>query len=189
MPGSSLWLLPPADHPLNEVLPRLIDKTSKQFNSPHRFLPHVTLTSEISPSKYGSDPQAWLESLDLPSGQSIQIKFERLGSEDVFFRKLYIKCAKAAGIKQLAQQCRSHVNGFEDETNSKTWAEEQYMPHLSLMYHDCNQVDETGLASVDTLEVNFEERGELGGWSGGRVVLVPTDKPILQWQPIGERTL
>ncbi|KAL1792037.1 hypothetical protein ACET3X_009788 [Alternaria dauci] len=189
MPGSSLWLVPPADHPLNEVIPRLIDRTSKQFNSPHRFLPHVTLTSEISPSKYGADPQAWLESLDLPSRQDVHIKFERLGSEDVFFRKLYIKCEKGVGIKKLAQQCRKHVDGFEDETNTMAWAEEQYMPHLSLMYHDCGQVDEAGLASVDTLDINFEGKKELGGWAGGRVVLVPTDKPISQWQPIAERAI
>jgi 2',3'-cyclic-nucleotide 3'-phosphodiesterase len=133
MPGSSLWLLPPADHPLNEVLPRLIDKTSEQFHSPHRFLHHVTLTSEISPSKYGSDPQAWLESLDLPAGNDVRITFERLGSDDAFYRKLYIKCEKNEGIKQLAHQCRKHVDGFEEENKLKAWTEEQYMPHLSLM--------------------------------------------------------
>lgn len=31
--------------------------------------------------------------------------------------------------------------------------------------------------------------GTLGGWVGGRVVLVPTDKPISQWIPIAERIL
>ena len=134
MPGSSLWLLPPVDHPLNEVIPHVIDGISEQFHSEfHRFLPHVTLTSEIYPSKYGSDPQAWLESLDLPSGNGVQVRFERLGSEDVFFRKLYIKCEKAEGIKQLAHQCRKHVNGFEEETKLRAWTEEQYMPHLSLL--------------------------------------------------------
>jgi len=133
MPGSSLWLLPPADHPLNDVIPSLIDKTSKQFNSPHRFLPHVTLTSEISPSKYGSNPQAWLDSLNLPAGQNVKVAFERLGSEDVFFRKLYIKCEKHEGLNQLAKQCRQQVNGFAEEAEASSWAEEQYMPHLSLM--------------------------------------------------------
>jgi 2',3'-cyclic-nucleotide 3'-phosphodiesterase len=42
---------------------------------------------------------------------------------------------------------------------------------------------------VDMLDVNFEGKGQLGGWIGGRVVLVPTDKPVDQWQPIGERVL
>ncbi|CAA9958376.1 2',3'-cyclic nucleotide 3'-phosphodiesterase [Pyrenophora teres f. teres] len=189
MPGSSLWLLPPADHPLSNVLPSVIDKTSKQFNSPHRFLPHVTLTSEISPSKHASDPQAWLDSLDLPTGQDIKVTFERLGSEDVFFRKLYIKCEKSEGVKKLAIPCRQQVDGFEEEAKALSWAEGQYMPHLSLMYHDCPQVDTTMLATVDMLGINFTGSGDMGGWIGGRVVLVPTDRPIEHWLPIAERAI
>jgi 2',3'-cyclic-nucleotide 3'-phosphodiesterase len=133
MPGSSLWLLPPANHPLNDILPTLIDKTSKQFNSPHRFLAHITLTSEISPSKYGSDPQAWLDSLSLPASKDVNIEFERLGSDEHFFRKLYIKCQKTDGVKKLAQQCRQQVQSFEEGAKARSWAEEQYMPHLSLL--------------------------------------------------------
>ena len=133
MPGSSLWLLPPTDHPLRDVIPSLIDKTSKKFNSPHRFLPHVTLTSEISPSAYGSNPQAWLDSLAFPAGQDVRVTFERLGSDEAFFRKLYIKCEKNEGVKKLAKQCRQQVNGFEEEAKALIWANDQYMPHLSLM--------------------------------------------------------
>jgi 2',3'-cyclic-nucleotide 3'-phosphodiesterase len=167
----------------------LIDKTSSKFGSPHRFIPHVTITSEISPSTYGSDPQTWLESLKLPSGDVVQVKFEGLGSEDVFVRKLYIKCTKGDGLRQLAQPCRQQVEGFHEEGEAKSWIEERYMPHLSLVYHDCPPVDAQGLASVDTLSVDLEGKGLLGGWSGGRVVLVPTDKPIDQWSPIAERVL
>jgi 2',3'-cyclic-nucleotide 3'-phosphodiesterase len=133
MPGSSLWLLPPANHPLNDILPKLIDETSKQFDSPHRFLAHVTLTSEISSSKYGSDPQGWLDSLELPASKAVKVEFECLGSDEHFFRKLYIKCLKTDGVKKLAQQCRQQVQGFEEEAKARSWAEEQYMPHLSLL--------------------------------------------------------
>jgi len=31
--------------------------------------------------------------------------------------------------------------------------------------------------------------GEMGGWTGGTLVLVPTDKPIEEWKPIAERKL
>lgn len=133
MPGSSLWLLPPADHPLNKVLPGLIDQTSKSFGSPHRFLPHVTLTSEISPSKYGSDGPAWLSALDLGPAKDVRVNLERLGSDDFFFRKLYIKCEKDGGLKTLAKQCRKHVDGYADEKTAQDWAKEAYMPHVSLM--------------------------------------------------------
>ncbi|KAF1831883.1 2, 3 cyclic phosphodiesterase [Decorospora gaudefroyi] len=189
MPGSSLWLLPPADHPLNNTLPTLIDETSKQFKSPHRFLPHVTITSQISPPLYGSEPQAWLESLELPSGSSVEVKFEGLGSEEAFLRKLYIKCRKTGGLQNLGQQCRRKVEGFEEESKANTWAREQYMPHLSLLYHDCPQVDQHDLTSVRTLDVNTEGVGQLGGWVGGRVVLVPTDSAIDGWLPVAERVL
>lgn len=59
--------------------------------------------------------------------------------------------------------------------------------------HDCPKVDEKGLAEIEKFVrnagVNLEGEGELGGWVGGRVVLVPTDKPIKEWAPIAEREL
>ncbi|EMD91679.1 hypothetical protein COCC4DRAFT_129358 [Bipolaris maydis ATCC 48331] len=190
MPGSSLWLLPPSNHPLGKVLPALIDKTSKQFGSPHRFLPHVTLTSEILPSTHGSDGQAWLDSLDLDVGKGeVRVNFKCLDSEDYFFRKLYIKCQVDDGLKKLAGQCRRHVEGFSDEKKAEQWANESYMPHLSLMYHDCPAIDAKGLSSVDMTEVELEGSSQMSGWVGGRVVLVPTDKPIDQWVPIAERLI
>lgn len=133
MPGSSLWLLPPASHPLNNLLSTLIDKTSSHFHSPHRFLPHVTLTSEINASAYESDPQAWLDSLNIQLGSKILVKFQRLHSEHVFVRKLYIKCEKAGGLVLLAQRCRQQIQGFEEIEKAEKWAKESYTPHLSLL--------------------------------------------------------
>ncbi|KAH9865859.1 2',3'-cyclic nucleotide 3'-phosphodiesterase [Plenodomus biglobosus] len=184
MPGSSLWLLPPPTHPLNTVLPTLISQTSEHFNSPHRFLPHVTLTSDISASSYSSDPQAWLDALALPSADSVAVTFEELGSEDVFVRKLYIRCAKTDGLKDLASACRRSVEGWGEEDKAKEWVEQR---------HDCPVVDQTGLSKIEgmamRLGVHVHGRGELGGWNAGRVVLVPTDKPIDQWNAIAERML
>jgi 2',3'-cyclic-nucleotide 3'-phosphodiesterase len=31
--------------------------------------------------------------------------------------------------------------------------------------------------------------GELGGWNGGSIILVPTDKSITEWVPVAERNL
>ena len=55
--------------------------------------------------------------------------------------------------------------------------------------HDCPQVDTEGLASVDTLGINVDGEGQMSSWDGGRVVLVPTDRPIDQWSPMAERAL
>lgn len=59
--------------------------------------------------------------------------------------------------------------------------------------HDCPKVDEKGIAEVEEMVrdagVKLEGEGEMGSWIGGRVVLVPTDRPIKEWTPIAERTL
>ena len=133
MPGSSLWLLPPSDSPLNATLQTLIDQTSAHFDSPHRFIPHVTLTSDISPSVYGSSPQQWLGTLDLPSQPKICVVFEGLATEDVFFRKLYIRCEKADGISGLTAVCRRRVDGYDTAEEADQWAAREYNPHLSLL--------------------------------------------------------
>lgn len=132
MPGSSLWLLPPPNHPLNAILFTLIQETAAHFDSEHLFLPHVTLTSEIDPTVYGSEPQPWLDSLELPSSADVHVKFGHLNSEDVFVRKLYIRVDKE-GVLGLGKASRRQVNGYSDEDVAKKWAEEQYVPHLSLL--------------------------------------------------------
>lgn len=193
MPGSSLWLLPPKSHPLNDILSSLIDQTSSRFSSPHKFIPHVTLTSEISPSTYSSDPQKWLDSLQLPTPSLVQVRFEKLASEDVFVRKLYIKCNKTEGLEKLAARCRLKVVGFEGEDIATNWAMEKYNPHLSLLYHDCPVVGDEELGRVAELVqkagVVLGNSGDLAGWAGGRIILVPTDKSIDQWNPVAERDL
>lgn len=133
MPGSSLWLLPPDDHPLQDALTTLIKQTSAHFKSPHLFIPHITLTSEISPEMYGEDPQAWLDSLPIVSKRELSIRFEKIDSEDVFFRKLYIKCEKLGGLEKLAKVCRKQVRGFEDDAKAVEWVKNVYNPHLSLL--------------------------------------------------------
>ncbi|KAF2131658.1 hypothetical protein P153DRAFT_365228 [Dothidotthia symphoricarpi CBS 119687] len=130
MPGSSLWLLPPPSHPLNTLLPSLIKSTSSHFASPHTFLPHITLTSDIPPSTYAADPQTWLDGLALPAGKDVQVKFEGLGSEAVFFRKLYVKCEKNGGMKMLGRVCRQEIDGEEEV---EKWVEGVWTPHLSLL--------------------------------------------------------
>jgi 2',3'-cyclic-nucleotide 3'-phosphodiesterase len=128
MPGSSLWLLPPANSPLDAILSAQIDTVSKHFHSEHRFLPHVTLTSGISESTYTPDPQAWLNNLSLPS--DVRVKFEKVASEDAFVKKLYINVVKDDSVRELGEAARRTV---EDGERAKAWAKDEYLPHLSLM--------------------------------------------------------
>jgi 2',3'-cyclic-nucleotide 3'-phosphodiesterase len=59
--------------------------------------------------------------------------------------------------------------------------------------HDCPKIDAKAIQEIKLLVkeagVGLDGEGKLGGWVGGRVVLVDTSKPINQWVPIAERTL
>lgn len=62
---------------------------------------------------------------------------------------------------------------------------------LSCSSHDCPQVEAEGRAEVENLaeaaSVSLKGIEGMNGWEGGRVVLVPTDKPIDQWSPIAQK--
>ncbi|PSR88699.1 2',3'-cyclic-nucleotide 3'-phosphodiesterase [Coniella lustricola] len=205
MPGSSLWLVPPPSHPLHEVLSQLIESTlpalfahAESRSVP--FSPHLTLTSNIDPAKYGSDPQAWLDSIPFPTASDIDVKFERVKTENVFFRRCYIKC-EWDGAHEVAAIARARgVTGEEtvQQTTLKWLAEwkEAFGPHVSLMYGDM-PIDEAKLDEIEqavkdagiTLEPTHDHVGAADGWVGGTVWLVPTDRPIPDWKPIATRTL
>lgn len=132
MPGSSLWLLPPPTHPLTPALTSLLDRTASFFSSPHHFLPHVTLTSDVAAATYGADPQAWLDGLDLPAAGAVHVRLGALASEDVFVRKLYSRVGKE-GVSGLGRACRRVVGGFESQEEAGAWVEGKWNPHLSLL--------------------------------------------------------
>ncbi|KAF2747327.1 2',3'-cyclic-nucleotide 3'-phosphodiesteras-like protein [Sporormia fimetaria CBS 119925] len=193
MPGSSIWLIPPESHPLNAILTTLIQKNSEHFSSTYLFAPHITLTSDVAGLDWYPNPQKFLDSLDLPS--TVEVKFSGLESQDPYFKKLFVKVAKNESIRGLAAAARRSVRGFGDEEKAKKWTEEEYYPHLSLLYHNCPTVSDEEMAKIETLVteagVDLRGEGELGGWTGGRIVLVCTNRPIDQWQlhTVAERTL
>lgn len=61
--------------------------------------------------------------------------------------------------------------------------------------HDCPQVPNEEMAKIEKLVkdagvvLDGDSDAELSGWVGGRVVLVPTDRPIIEWNAIAEREL
>lgn len=176
MPGSSLWLVPPPAHPLHAVLTRLIGTTLPQRFpreaagspevSPHFFAAHLTLTSEVDPARYGDDPQGWLDGLvgefrrrrgrAAPARARVRVRFERLVSQDVFFRRCYLQ-AGFDGVRDLAGLARAKAvfgeevvegggtaGGEEEEEGGRLrfgerteewlrWWRKEYGPHVSLM--------------------------------------------------------
>lgn len=142
MPGSSLWLVPPASHPLSAVITKLIEATLPAHfpnATPHPpvFAPHLTLTSNIDPSIYGSDPQGWLDSIPFPSRSGVRVRFERVKTEDVYYRRCYVKCG-FEGVRDVAGIARARGVLGEQDVGDETekWLSEwegSFGPHVSLM--------------------------------------------------------
>lgn len=146
MAGSSLWLVPPPSHPLYAIIAKLIETNlpAEQFPDatprPPVFAPHLTLTSNIDPAVYGSDPQAWLDGIPFPAGdaaKSARVAFERVATDDFYFRRCYLKC-EFDGVREVAGIARARGVLGEESVGEKTekWLAEwraSFGPHVSLV--------------------------------------------------------
>ena len=113
MPGSSLWLIPPPTSDLNRHLQDLITTIiPRHFSNTktHDFIPHVTITSNISPSLHTPNPQAWLDSVDLPltSATIITAEIEALDPGDPFFKKLTLRLGKDLSLIHISEPTRPY---------------------------------------------------------------------------------
>lgn len=140
MPGSSLWLTPAPSHPFHGILTELIETTLpallRPSSRPVKFAPHLTLTSNIDPAVYGADPQAWLDSLPFAAAATTTVLFERVKSEDVFFRRCYLKCRFTDGVGRLAGVARAWGVHGGDGPRTEAWLQEwkeAFGPHVSLV--------------------------------------------------------
>ncbi|CAJ2501890.1 Uu.00g047430.m01.CDS01 [Anthostomella pinea] len=172
MPGSSLWLVPPPSHPLRDILSTLINMTlPARFPELTRvsFSPHVTLTSNVPPSRYGDKPLDWLDAVPWPSADEVRVCFGDVRTEDVFFRRCYVKVG-FEGVKKVAGIGRAGDASIDDHT----------LQEIRDVVREAG-VRLDGLGSGD--------REGFGGWEGGEVWLVPTDRPVEGWKPIAVKTL
>lgn len=211
MPGSSLWLVPPPDHPVHQILTKLISETlpascpdvAGRDDCPS-FSPHMTLTSNIDPALYGADPQGWLDSVPWPSAGAVDVRLREVRTQDVFFRRCYVAVDMSPGVAALAALARARgVEGEGDGDGdagadhrhgpkTRKWFDEwarAFGPHVSLIYGN-NPIDDAKLQEIS--RVVTEGGIQLGGspgWEGGVVWLVPTDRPINEWKPIATREL
>lgn len=198
---SSLWLITPKeDHAFNKSLIELISSTVPA-NFPrapkYNFIPHVTITSDIDPAKtYGksSSPQEWLDSLNIPDFKAehneVPIELQKIEIGEPFFQKVTLRAKKDANLLKFAGKLREQA--VPTTSDAATWAEKEYLPHLSLFYGDVpkDEADE----KYDDIETQLGwEFGSLFDCCGGmlcmgaKLVLVDTSKPINEWKPIAEK--
>ncbi|KAH7305521.1 2',3'-cyclic-nucleotide 3'-phosphodiesterase [Stachybotrys elegans] len=203
MPGSSLWLVPPTEHPLHKLLSDIISHhlpaQFPELTGP-TFSPHMTLTSNIDPKTYGDDPQGWLDSIAWPDTSTVHVRLQSLKTEDVFFRRSYLK-VEFEGVREAAGVARARGVIGEDSIGPATesWLREwnlAFGPHVSLIYGSV-PIEDGKLAEIETLVRNQGVKlssqspvaGSFSGWDGGIVWLVPTDRSIDEWKPIATRQL
>ncbi|KAF3940987.1 hypothetical protein ABW19_dt0208993 [Dactylella cylindrospora] len=181
------------------------------------FQPHITITSSI-PATLLPTAQSVLTSIPLPS-PAPTIIFKRLRYGTAFFTKITIEIHKSTTLKNLAIACRSALVPDVDYAKAEEWSEkyttpaesgeEGFIPHLSLVYwggdlvtdvtgeNDAvkmgvrSDVYEAGIKFNETVEGVFEEVeiGDLGGWRGGKLVIVDTQGKIEDWKVLAEREL
>ena len=160
------------------------------------FAPHVTLTSEVPPSLVESDPQKWLDELELKHCEDVHVRFKSLVTEDKFFKRLFIRCEKDPGLFCVAKSCRKWGVEGGDHAKAGKWLNGSYDPHCSLMYSGATVSDDMmdlvkrrcdGIALEETGAKNIEEEPVIG-WIGGEIWLVPTEgRDIKDWKPVARR--
>lgn len=187
----SIWLVPREGNPFTKTTQELIsDTVPRQFIAEkdiQHFPPHVTLTSDIDPSKASSDPQKWLDGLSLPEfkaeANEVIVELDHLEAEDPHFRKMNLAVNGNANLRKLAAAVREQAIGGGGEE----WASKEYRPHLSLFYGHTPTKDVQAKIPLIEMKLGFAF-GDLfaccGGTlcMGGFMVLVDTGKPVAEWK-------
>jgi 2'-5' RNA ligase len=199
MPDSvSIWLIPPSsDHAFNKSLQELISVTLPR-DFPHapknEFIPHVTVVSDFNLEK---SPQEWLDSLSFPDFKKekneVVIELEQLEAGETFFKKVTLRAKKDANLLKLAANVREQAKSVS-LTDAQSWAEKEYMPHLSLFYGDISIKDVKNKIPMIETQMGFE-LGSLFDCCGGtfamgaKLVVVDTSdtKDLSAWKVLAER--
>ncbi|KAI9792860.1 MAG: hypothetical protein M1835_007618 [Candelina submexicana] len=134
-PAQSLWLVPPATHPIHNVLSNLITTQIPSVPGvtplPPNFPPHITLTTGIPQNL--ADPQRWLDNIDLGNATQTKVRLLQLDTEDRYFKKVTLR-VETAGVQGLASRLRMVKNHLLGKSTKDADEEgKTYSPHLSLM--------------------------------------------------------
>jgi hypothetical protein len=129
--GLSLWLVPPENSEIHDLLADAITRTvpsvlaAKREDSLPQFEPHVTLASQIPRASIIGDPQTWLDEIDLAVTSTVDVDFRELAVGDTFTKKLFIRCMRSDSLLSLSSVCR--------QFSAVKSGEAEYDPHVSLV--------------------------------------------------------
>ncbi|MEX0685435.1 MAG: 2'-5' RNA ligase family protein [Balneolales bacterium] len=138
---SSLWLKPIGT--VYDELSMLINELAREHGSP-RFEPHVTLISGLnSPIDHILNK---IDKMSMPNN-SVEIQLGKIGYKNNRFQSFFAH-VENEDIFSLREQCKKAI-GHQDI--------EEFMPHLSLMYHEMPEKKKEALSKRlgDTLDMKF----------------------------------
>lgn len=158
----SLWLRPFGDTAFS--IQQRINKLSKNYGTPS-FEPHVTLLSGI---RYGETELIQLTETLAGALKPFDLLLTKAGYRDKFYRSLFVHIKKS---DELMNAYKTALRLFDYEE------EEEYMPHLSLMYGDISQEEKERILSVMGRE--FHIRFEVHS-----LLLVNTEGKPDEWEKI-----
>lgn len=157
----SLWFEPGGD--IAYKLQERIDKLSKKHGTPN-FSPHVTLLGGISSTEAEAVP---LTKTLASSIEPFNLELTRAGYRDRFYQSLFIHIKENSHLQEARKNA---LRLFDVE-------EEDYMPHLSLLYGDLSQEDKERI-------LNLLGREFFISFTAKNIVLVKTDGKPDEWKRI-----
>lgn len=158
----SLWLRPFGDVAFS--IQQRINKLSEQYNAPS-FEPHVTLLSGM---RYGETELIQLTDTLAGALKPFDILLTKAGYRDKFYQSLFVHIKKSEELMN-AYQTAVQLFGCEEQ--------EEFIPHLSLMYGDFSQEEKERILSIMGRE--FHIRFEVHS-----LLLVKTEGKPEEWQKI-----
>lgn len=179
------------------------------FENAPQFEPHITITSNLSINSISDVNTVLQSSLAAISGGSeldIDIKFNSLviNHKNSYFKKIYLSLIKSKNLAGLATIIRELYveypnlkNQAEAKYSAQDWCNDQFDPHLSLVYTNLNHFDNALIRTIktrveDLLDTDplFFENGELLdydlGWKNGVLKIVRCEGPVEEWQILGK---
>jgi 2'-5' RNA ligase len=160
----SLWLEPTGDTAYK--LQQRIKELSRKYDTPV-FSPHVTLLGGLTASK--TELEALTDTL-ASSVTPFELKLTKAGYLNTFYQSLFIHVEQNEGLTHLHDNaCR--LFDCPDEYQN------DYMPHLSLLYGDLNQPQKEKI--LNNIGREFYIR-----FTVKKVVLMHTDGKPKQWMKV-----
>ncbi|KAK9458398.1 2',3'-cyclic-nucleotide 3'-phosphodiesterase [Dipodascopsis uninucleata] len=188
----SLWLSPPDNSPLFRALQDLIDNISEDCfgGAAPKFMPHVTLTSQISVEL---NPKEVVDHASkVISVSDLRIEIADLDYGPIYTKKAFLRIKKTNGLLELAEDSRRVFtylptldSAADAEDLAKEWIQFEYDPHISLVYWQEPDLDDDVKSYIeDALKELFANTQ--GSWNGGKVRLVDTSLPVDSWVVLAE---